>query len=115
MTNVFYLINVILQFQPNISTNSPLASLVPLCFVIFVGILKEFIADMKRWSQDRKTNNLLFKRLIDNGNVNEFVTTRSDQLKVGDIILVEDETIMPADCVLLHTVEKHGECFVQTA
>lgn len=56
VTNIFYTINVILQFQPSISTNSPLASLVPLCFVIFVGLLKELLADLKRWSQDRKTN-----------------------------------------------------------
>jgi hypothetical protein len=44
--------------MPSISTNSPLASFVPTLFVIFMGILFEFIADIRRWMSDRKINNL---------------------------------------------------------
>jgi Phospholipid-translocating ATPase N-terminal len=87
LTNVFYLANVILQFQPGISTNSPLASLIPLSFVIFVGMLKEFLADLKRWSADKKTNQILYKILSSKDDiVNGFHSVRSDQIKVGDIL-----------------------------
>ncbi|MFS8160576.1 MAG: hypothetical protein ACMG6E_10310 [Candidatus Roizmanbacteria bacterium] len=79
MTNVFYLANVILQFQPSISTNSPLASLIPLSFVIFIGMLREFLADLKRWSEDRKTNKVLFKKLAAKGDlINGLHDVRSD-------------------------------------
>ena len=116
MTNVFYLANVILQFQPSISTNSPIASLIPLSFVIFIGMLREFLADLKRWGEDRKTNRVLFKRLATKDDlVNGLHHVRSDQIKVGDILQFEDDELVPADCLLLHTVEKHGECFIQTA
>jgi phospholipid-transporting ATPase len=116
LTNVFYLANVILQFQPSISTNSPLASLIPLSFVVFIGMLREFLADMKRWSEDRKTNRVTYKRLASKDDlVNGLHDVRSDQIRVGDILQFDDDQIVPTDCLLLHTVEKHGECFIQTA
>ncbi len=87
----------------------------PLCFVIFVGLLKELIADLNRWSQDRQTNMVLYSKLSDKNSLEGIVRSRSDRLKVGDILMLNDDEIVPADCILLHTVEKHGECFVQTA
>lgn len=112
VTNVFYLINVILQYQPSISTNSPIASLVPLCFVIAVGVLKELLADIKRYTEDKKTNGIEYSRLEKDQSLKK---VRSAQLKVGDILQLNDDEIVPSDCILLHTLEKHGECFVQTA
>jgi hypothetical protein len=86
VTNLFYVANVALQFTPQVATNSPMATLVPLCFVLLVGITKEFIADFKRWQEDRKTNGVIYKKIVDKNDVNRTVTVRSDQLKVGDII-----------------------------
>jgi len=34
---------------PSIQTNKPVATLIPLMFVISLGILKEAIAKIKRW------------------------------------------------------------------
>jgi len=112
VTNVFYLINVILQYQPSISTNSPLASLVPLVFVIFIGMLKELIADVKRWREDMKTNKMLYKRVHTQGQIDSVQYVKSESLKVGDILELTNDLIVPADCLLLHTVEKMGECFI---
>jgi len=46
VTNDFYLFNMVLQMIPAISTNSWLASGIPTFFVMFLGILKEFICEM---------------------------------------------------------------------
>jgi phospholipid-translocating ATPase len=115
VTNLFYTVSVILQFQPAIAVNSPLAPLVPLSFVVLIGLLKELLADLKRWHYDRRTNKTTFKRLSKKKTLDSFINVRSDELKVGDIISISDNDIVPADCLLLHTVEKHGECFIQTA
>lgn len=56
IANVFYLINGILQTMPSISTNDPLATIIPLVYVISLGILKEFLADYKRYKNDKKVN-----------------------------------------------------------
>ena len=39
---------------------------------------------------------------------------RAQNLKVGDIIKVNQNEIFPADCILLHTTEKSGTVFLRT-
>ena len=56
VSNTFYLIGAILQSIPAISTNDPIATIVPLAYVVAVGMLKEFLADYKRYKSDKKTN-----------------------------------------------------------
>ena len=56
MSNTFYLIGAILQSLPEISTNDPLATIIPLAYVVAVGMLKEALADYKRYKADKKTN-----------------------------------------------------------
>jgi hypothetical protein len=63
VTNLFYTVSVILQFQPSISVNSPLAPLIPLSFVVLLGLVKELLADLKRWKYDRNTNKITFKKI----------------------------------------------------
>ena len=53
LANVFYLINAILQSIPQISTNDPLATIIPLIYVVLIGMYKEFYADYKRYQGDK--------------------------------------------------------------
>jgi len=48
--------NVFLQSVPALSTNSPLATGIPLLFVILLGMLKELYLEVKRWSDDKRIN-----------------------------------------------------------
>ena len=54
--NVFYLGNAILQSFPTVSTNDPLFTIVPLSILVALGVLKEGLADYKRYKIDRETN-----------------------------------------------------------
>lgn len=56
VANCFYLVSAFLQSIPSISTNDPLATLIPLAYVIILGILKEAIADYKRFKTDKEVN-----------------------------------------------------------
>ena len=56
IVNAFFLVNGILQAIPAIGTNSPFATLVPLTFVVILGIIKEAIVEVKRWKEDRIFN-----------------------------------------------------------
>jgi hypothetical protein len=62
--NLFYLLNAILQFIPSISTNSPLATIVPLAFVVSLAILKDLIAEIIRWREDRAFNASTSRKLL---------------------------------------------------
>lgn len=56
VVNIFYCMTAIMQCIPSIQTNSPMATLVPLAFVISLGILKELISELKRYKEDKAVN-----------------------------------------------------------
>lgn len=65
--NCFYVFNAFLQSTPSISTNNPLATIIPLTFIITVGIIKEAIVELQRWNQDRKINRIPTRKLNKDG------------------------------------------------
>ena len=81
-----------------------------------MGIIFELIADIRRWKQDNKVNRQQITKVDkdDKGNLIES-NIRSEQLKVGDIVLMNDGQMVPADCLLLSTDDSLGQCYVSTA
>lgn len=105
-----------MQSIPQISTNSPLASAIPVTWVIIVGIIFELISDLRRWRSDRKVNNYEVKRVYqkEKGKL-EMAPTRSADLNVGDIIVLQHDDLIPADCVVLQNDDPTGQCFINTS
>lgn len=87
-----------MQCIPEIQTNSPLATVVPLCFVISLGILKELIAEVKRYKEDKAVNNAPVMKLNRDG---LWVPSTLALTAVGDLIKVHDFEMVPADCILI--------------
>jgi P-type E1-E2 ATPase len=69
-------------------------------FVVGLGMLREWLADHKRKKEDTKANKTLATR-IQKGGKKEQVP--SMKLEVGDIIEIQDEETIPADCFVLQT------------
>ena len=116
VSNTFYLVGAILQSFPEISTNDPLATIIPLAYVVAVGMLKEFLADYKRYKSDKKTNSQPASIIVkdsSNGFCSRIVKT--EELQVGDVVEVKDGDIIPADLVLLSTKDDKCEAFNKTA
>ncbi len=65
-----------------------MASIVPLAFVVLLGMLREGLADLRRWREDRLTNARKYIRLENPNNLKEKKEVRSDQLSVGDLIYI---------------------------
>eukprot|EP00350_Pseudokeronopsis_sp_OXSARD2_P013535 CAMPEP_0170549896 /NCGR_PEP_ID=MMETSP0211-20121228/7999_1 /TAXON_ID=311385 /ORGANISM="Pseudokeronopsis sp., Strain OXSARD2" /LENGTH=199 /DNA_ID=CAMNT_0010856147 /DNA_START=174 /DNA_END=773 /DNA_ORIENTATION=+ len=102
-----------MQFFDALRTVEPQQAVIPVALVIAGGMLREFLEDLKRWKKDVATNNVNYKRITST----DFASsspTKSMDLKVGDILEMNDECIIPIDCILFQTEEKHGESFVQT-
>lgn len=49
VVNLFYTFNGILQFIPAISTADPIASYLPVLFVVLMGMAKEGVLEYKRF------------------------------------------------------------------
>ena len=74
-------------------------------------MIREAYEDYQRYKSDSETNKapvFVFRE-------NQFKNIRSDEVKVGDILLIEDGQIFPADLLLLNSSFEDGTCFIQTS
>jgi magnesium-transporting ATPase (P-type) len=91
---------------------------------MLLGVLKEFVGELKRWKEDNIVNATPVKRMAlpgsplhANNSDNEIrweITTLAN-VRVGDIIKIDDLEQVPADCVLLKVCDDKAECFVKTS
>ena len=100
---------------PAFSTNSYLASLLPTLWVMFLGMMFELAADLKRYSNDKKVNHKPATRInVVNGELKEEAIFSQD-IKVGDILKLTQDIEIPADCLVLQTqANDNGQCYVHT-
>lgn len=81
---LFYVLNGILQSIPAFSTNSPLASLVPVAWCVGIGMILEGIADYRRRVSDLELNTQVLTRYdICTGTKSDMAAA---DLVVGDVI-----------------------------
>ena len=97
LVNIFYLITGILNFFPAIQVNSPLAVLVPTAAIMLLGVIKEFVGELKRYKEDKKVNATPVKRLAMPGSSLyagtdqlQWEQTCLAEVQVGDIIKLDD-------------------------
>ena len=114
--NIFYAFNAVLQYIPAISTANPLATVIPLSFVVILGIIKELVVEIKRFYGDRHVNLSKYTKV---SKVNEDSIQKEEilyqDIKVGDILELRDGEAVPCDCILLKTKDRSGQVYVQTA
>jgi phospholipid-transporting ATPase len=115
-----------------------MSAILPLVFVLVVSMIREGIEDYRRYSDDCVTNAQPV-RLLSGEPVNlqeleskkeeikkkypEFDTdfpgcyniVRSQDLKVGQVVLIYKEETFPADLILLGTSDKENKAYIETA
>lgn len=73
---------------------------------------KEAWDDFQRYRRDKEINEKQYEKLNENG---EFQHIRSERIKVGDIIKVNQNERIPADMILLYTTEhENANVFIRT-
>ena len=123
LVNIFYLITGILNFFPAIQVNSPIAVILPTCMIMLLGVVKEFVGEYKRYKDDKMVNATPVMRMAmpgapeytTSGGKIEWTKTCLADLRVGDIIKIDDREQVAADCVLLQVKDNKPEAFVKTA
>ena len=90
------------------STNSPLASIIPVCWVIAMGMSFELVAEVRRRRYAKKVNNIKVKKIYRGKELTKEQDTISADLKVGDVIRIDNDCVIPADCLVLSTGDELG-------
>lgn len=110
VANLYFLFHACLSLTP-ISPVNPVTTILPLCFVIGVAMIKEGIEDLKRGRSDKKLNGTLVDVVLGPGKVEP---RRWRDVRVGDIVLVKRDSSFPGDLVFLGSSDPEGVGFVET-
>ncbi|XP_065797299.1 probable phospholipid-transporting ATPase IM isoform X2 [Muntiacus reevesi] len=111
VANAYFLFLLILQLIPEISSLTWFTTIVPLVLVVTMTAVKDATDDYFRHKSDNQVNNRQSEVLIDSKLQNE----KWMNVKVGDIIKLENNQFVAADLLLLSSSEPHGLCYIETA
>eukprot|EP00761_Pharyngomonas_kirbyi_P009458 gb/GECH01009474.1/.p1 GENE.gb/GECH01009474.1/~~gb/GECH01009474.1/.p1 ORF type:complete len:1221 (+),score=224.06 gb/GECH01009474.1/:1-3663(+) len=106
ITRYFLLIGI-LQLWSDISPVSPFSTWIPLLVVVTLGTIKELSDDYFRWQRDQIVNQRHWS-VVDYESSYDYQRTctksiQSQEISVGDIVLVKRDEPFPCDLLLLKT------------
>eukprot|EP00760_Papus_ankaliazontas_P008922 PhM_4_TR13946/c0_g2_i1/m.5256/K14802/DRS2, ATP8A; phospholipid-transporting ATPase len=111
VSNIYFLLNVIICLIPGVSPIVPATAAMPLIFVLLVAAVKDGFEDYQRHVQDDVANSM--PTVVIRQGVRTQV--RSQDVVVGDILLLENDKEVPADAVLLGTGLSESLAYIDTA
>ena len=109
--NWFFLIYIIIASIPSISDGNFATDVAPFLVVLLISLVKEAIEDYRKYVNDKKLNNnqvLIFTN-------NKFRKDICQNIKVGNIIKIYKDELIPADVLIIKSSLKNGFCYMQTS
>ncbi|XP_071844250.1 phospholipid-transporting ATPase ID-like isoform X2 [Apostichopus japonicus] len=111
IANFYFMVLLILQLIPQISSLSPVTTALPLIFVLAVSAVKDAVDDIQRHISDKQVNGRRSDILLDG----DLTTTEWQNVQVGDIIKMKNNDFVAADILLLSSSEPHSLVYIETA
>ncbi|XP_020559605.1 phospholipid-transporting ATPase ID isoform X2 [Oryzias latipes] len=111
VANAYFVVLLILQLIPEISSLSWFTTIVPLVMVLVITAVKDATDDYFRHKSDQQVNNRKSQVLIRGSLQKE----KWMNVRVGDIIKLENNQFVAADILLLCSSEPYGLCYIETA
>ena len=110
LPNIYFLATAIIQSIPIISPLASASAIFPLVFVLSVSMIRELVEDLSKNKYDKLNN----KEIVTVYRDNTFIIAESQSLQVGEIVILYNNTTVPADTVLLDSSHNEGICYVET-
>uniref|UniRef100_A0A3Q3FHH3 Phospholipid-transporting ATPase n=1 Tax=Labrus bergylta TaxID=56723 RepID=A0A3Q3FHH3_9LABR len=113
VANAYFLVLLILQLIPEISSLSWFTTIVPLVLVLVITAVKDATDDYFRYRSDQQVNNRQSQILIKG----RYCITNEKwmNVRVGDIIKLSNNQFVAVSRHLLCSSEPYGLCYIETA
>ena len=110
LLNIIFLCTSVLSCIKILSTKSISSALIPFTMVLGIGIIMDLIEEIKRYRNDVETNDSLTKVYKDK----KFKNIKWSEIKVGNLIKVKKDEIIPADLFIICSSNKDLSFYLQT-
>uniref|UniRef100_A0A2K6MP95 ATPase phospholipid transporting 8B3 n=1 Tax=Rhinopithecus bieti TaxID=61621 RepID=A0A2K6MP95_RHIBE len=110
VSNLYFLLIIILQSIPDISTLPWFSLGAPMVCLLFIRATRDLVDDIGRHKSDRAINNRPCQILMGKS----FKRKKWQNLCVGDVVCLHKDNIVPADMLLLASTEPSSLCYVET-
>ncbi|GME93921.1 unnamed protein product [Ambrosiozyma monospora] len=111
--NLFFLFTSAIQQVPNVTPTNRFTTILTLGVVLMVSAIKEISEDLKRGSSDTELNKSKVEVL--DPVTGQYTVKKWINVKVGDILKINNGEPLPADLILLSSSEPEGLCYIETA
>ena len=108
---IIFLITSIISCIKQLSTKSIESALFPFITVIGIGLIMDLIEELKRYRNDLLTNKTKTKIYKNQ----KFINIEWSEIKVGNLIKVKRNEIIPADLFVICSSNKDNSFFLQTS
>ena len=113
MANAYFLFMTVLQMVPGLQDFYGAATtLMPLCLVVGVSMIKDAFEDNKRRKSDTEENLMIVQCAPRAGT--DFASTKSLNIQVGCIVKIEENQFFPCDMMILTSALPKGIAYVET-
>ncbi|KAJ8679281.1 hypothetical protein QAD02_015068 [Eretmocerus hayati] len=112
VANIYFIFIVMLNWVPSINAFGKEIAMIPVIFVLGVTALKDFFEDRRRLASDRRVNNSTCRVYTSEGN--RYIKVAWKDVKVGDLIHLSNNEMVPADMLLLRSSDPQGFAYLDT-
>ena len=110
-SNWFFLITAIIVSIPVLADKNSTSEIVPFVIVMIISLIKEAAEDYRKYKNDKKANNAKVSIFKDH----RFFREKWQNIKVGNMIKIYKDDLIPADVLVVKSSLKSGFCYMQTS
>ncbi|EZA53782.1 hypothetical protein DMN91_011800 [Ooceraea biroi] len=112
VANLYFIFIVLLNWVPAINAFGKEVAMIPVVFVLGVTALKDFFEDRRRLASDQRVNNSTCRVYVSEGD--RYVKVAWKDVKVGDLVHLSNNELVPADLLLLRSSDPQGLAYLDT-
>ncbi|XP_076176147.1 phospholipid-transporting ATPase VD isoform X2 [Ptiloglossa arizonensis] len=112
VANLYFIFIVMLNWVPAINAFGKEVAMIPVIFVLGVTALKDYFEDRRRLGSDRRVNNSTCRVYV--GEDDRYAKVAWKDVKVGDLVHLSNNELVPADVLLLRSSDPRGLAYIDT-